>query len=154
MRMKRTGRSRVSAITKTPASAPFGPVTTPPMSSLSMVTACCACTEAGATQPTTAIPIAATPVKRILRIVMPLAVDGPPRELRGSRGRRSSNGIGSIAHGAPANRLHLNAGGENAPIPRLSIQDLQSQVGGIFETYFAQQHHIIALISGQTPGHS
>ena len=22
------------------------------------------------------------------------------------------------------------------------------------ETYFAQQHHIIALISGQTPGHS
>src|SRR6266516_7171568 len=26
--------------------------------------------------------------------------------------------------------------------------------GGIFETYFAQQHHITALISGQTPGHS
>src|SRR5258705_5541238 len=77
MRMKRTGRSRVSAITQTPASGPFGPVTTPPMSSLSMVTACCACNEAGATQPTTAIPIAATPVKRILRIVMPLAVDGP-----------------------------------------------------------------------------
>ncbi|HYS50617.1 MAG TPA: hypothetical protein VEM33_01930, partial [Burkholderiales bacterium] len=48
-----------------------------------------------------------------------------------------------------------DAGGENAPIPRLSIQDLQSQVGGgIFETYFAQQHHITAPISGQTPGHS
>ena len=26
--------------------------------------------------------------------------------------------VGSITHGAPANRLHLNAGGENAPIPR------------------------------------
>src|SRR5260221_9128382 len=80
MRMKRTGRSRVSAITQTPASGPFGPVTTPPMSSLSMVTACCACNEAGATQPTTAIPIAATPVKRILRISCPLAVDGPRRD--------------------------------------------------------------------------
>src|SRR5258705_13673190 len=112
MRMKRTGRSRVSAITQPPASGPFGPVTTPPMSSLSMVTACCACNEAGATQPTTAIPIAATPVKRILRIVMPLAVDGP--------------------------RPGLAVAGE----------------GGILETYFAQQHHITALISGQTPGHS
>src|SRR5437879_3256454 len=111
MRMKRTGRSRVSAITQTPASGPFGPVTTPPMSSLSMATACCACNEAGATQPTAAIPIAATPVKKILRIVMPLAVDGPRPEL---------------------------AAGEE----------------GILETYFAQQHHITAPISGQTPGHS
>src|SRR5262249_49974190 len=33
----------VSAITHTPASGPFGPVTTPPMSSPSMATACAAC---------------------------------------------------------------------------------------------------------------
>src|SRR6266576_5980072 len=39
MRMKRTGRSRVSAITQTPASGPFALVTTPPMSSLSIRTA-------------------------------------------------------------------------------------------------------------------
>src|ERR1043166_9112764 len=37
--MKRTGRSRVSAITHTPASGPFGPRTTPPMSSSSIATA-------------------------------------------------------------------------------------------------------------------
>src|SRR6267378_650962 len=34
------------------------------------------------------------------------------------------------------------------------VQDLQSPVKGILETYFAQQHHITAPISGQTPGHS
>src|SRR5258706_5730151 len=46
-------------------------------------------------------------------------------------------------------------GGENAPIPRLSIQDLQLPVKGEFwNPIFAQQHHITALISGQTPGHS
>jgi hypothetical protein len=45
-------------------------------------------------------------------------------------------------------------GGENAPTARLSLHDLQSPVVGILETYFAQQHHITALISGQTPGHS
>src|SRR6267378_2275471 len=92
MRMKRTGRSRVSAITQTPASGPFRPVTTPPMSSLSMATACCACNEAGATQPTTAIPIAATPVKRILRIVMPPCSSWSPsgitREPRSSQLQR------------------------------------------------------------------
>src|SRR5262245_30175797 len=38
MRMKRVGRSFVSAITQTPASGPFGPVTVPPISSLSMAT--------------------------------------------------------------------------------------------------------------------
>src|SRR5690242_17655600 len=41
--MYRTGRSRVSAITQTPASGPFELVTTPPMSSLSMATAAPAC---------------------------------------------------------------------------------------------------------------
>jgi hypothetical protein len=33
------GSSVVSAITQTPASGPFGPVTTPPMSSASVLTA-------------------------------------------------------------------------------------------------------------------
>src|SRR4051794_34684483 len=46
--MNRTGKSRVSAITHTPASGPLGPVTTPPISSLSIATAaagaCCALT--------------------------------------------------------------------------------------------------------------
>src|SRR6185312_5168242 len=39
MRAKRVGRSWVSAITQTPASGPFGPVTTPPMSLPSITTA-------------------------------------------------------------------------------------------------------------------
>src|SRR5918992_682241 len=39
MRANLVGRSVVSAITQTPASAPFALVTTPPMSSLSMRTA-------------------------------------------------------------------------------------------------------------------
>src|SRR5258706_1608211 len=80
MRMKRTGRSCVSAITQTPPSGPPGPVTTPPMSSLSMATGAAfwACTEAGATKPRAAIPIAATPANRISRIVMsPPAVGDP-----------------------------------------------------------------------------
>src|SRR5678810_734092 len=37
--MKRVGRSRVSAMTQTPASGPRAPETTPPISSLSIVTA-------------------------------------------------------------------------------------------------------------------
>ena len=42
MRANLVGRSAVSAMTQTPASGPFGPVTTPPMSSASMATACAA----------------------------------------------------------------------------------------------------------------
>jgi hypothetical protein len=38
MRTNFVGRSAVSAMTQTPASGPFGPVTTPPMSSASMGT--------------------------------------------------------------------------------------------------------------------
>ena len=38
-----TGRSRVSAMTQTPASGPSGPVTTPPMSSGSIATSAAAC---------------------------------------------------------------------------------------------------------------
>src|SRR5258705_10925416 len=102
MRMKRTGRSRVSAITQTPASGPFGPVTKPPMSSLSMGNACCACNEAGATQPTTAIQLAATPVKRILRIVMPLAVDG-------TRPGLAVDGEGEILETYFAQQHHITA---------------------------------------------
>jgi hypothetical protein len=40
IRANRVGRSRVSAITQTPASGPFGPATTPPMSSASIGIAC------------------------------------------------------------------------------------------------------------------
>src|SRR6187455_997024 len=43
MRTNRTGKSRVSAITHTPASGPFGPVTTPPMSSASIATSAAGC---------------------------------------------------------------------------------------------------------------
>ncbi len=39
MRLKRVGSEVVSAMTQTPASGPFGPVTTPPMSSGSRRTA-------------------------------------------------------------------------------------------------------------------
>src|SRR5712671_2720763 len=50
--MRRVGSVRVSAITKTPASGPRAPVTTPPMSSLSMAGAagcCCAAVTMTAT---------------------------------------------------------------------------------------------------------
>ncbi len=50
----------VSAITQTPASGPFAPVTTPPMSSLSMATAVWALNRAGAAASKEARPIAAT----------------------------------------------------------------------------------------------
>src|SRR5262245_42587875 len=43
MRANFVGSSVVSAITHTPASGPLGPVTTPPMSSLSMATSAAAC---------------------------------------------------------------------------------------------------------------
>src|SRR5712671_1791463 len=77
MRMKRTGRSRVSAITHTPASGPFGPVTTPPMSSLSMATVLCACNWPGASASQPVRPTTATPrynadfifIDRSLRII-------------------------------------------------------------------------------------
>src|SRR5688572_3446763 len=45
--MYRTGRSRVSAMTQTPASGPFGPDTMPPMSSLSIATSGCCAYEVG-----------------------------------------------------------------------------------------------------------
>src|SRR6516162_375888 len=51
MRAKRVGRSLVSAITQTPASGPFGPVTTPPISVAPILTpggACWADSCAGA----------------------------------------------------------------------------------------------------------
>src|SRR5205823_5156400 len=63
MRMNFVGRSVVSAITQTPASGPFAPVTTPPMSSLSMATAVCA--RNGAGQTNEAMPIAATVTYRL-----------------------------------------------------------------------------------------
>src|SRR5262249_31306098 len=58
--MYRVGRSVVSAITHTPASGPFAPVTTPPMSSLSIATAVCAPSCAGAAASSAATLIAAT----------------------------------------------------------------------------------------------
>src|SRR6516162_9394634 len=54
------GRSMVSAITQTPASGPFVPVTTPPMSSSSTATAVWALKRAGAAASKAARPIAAT----------------------------------------------------------------------------------------------
>ena len=65
MRANRVGRSVVSAITQTPASGPLGPVTTPPMSSLSIDTVALAgCwAPSSSTEPvqTAAITVAATP---------------------------------------------------------------------------------------------
>jgi hypothetical protein len=60
------GRSVVSAMTQTPASGPLGPVTTPPMSSLSMATgaAAGACALDG---DAAAMPTAATPENRMSR---------------------------------------------------------------------------------------
>src|SRR6267154_1731297 len=153
MRMKRTGRSRVSAITQTPASGPFGPVTTPPMSSLSMVTACCACNETGATQPTTAIPIAATPVKRILRIVM------PPCSRRSPVGNCAGAAVVAARHRVNYPRCACEQiTPECAVVKTPQCRACRSRTcsrrwGGILETYFAQHHHITALTSGQTPEH-
>ncbi|TMQ26806.1 MAG: hypothetical protein E6K82_03295 [Candidatus Rokuibacteriota bacterium] len=67
-------RSVVSAITHTPASGPFGPVTTPPMSSLSMGTAppaaCCAPSSSAEPTHTTAIANAAKPKYSAVFILM------------------------------------------------------------------------------------
>src|SRR5215472_14772990 len=58
------GRSVVSAITQTPASGPFGPLTTPPRSLSPTVTpagaVCCAASRAGETVSNRAAPITAT----------------------------------------------------------------------------------------------
>jgi hypothetical protein len=51
----------VSAITQTPASGPFAPVTTPPMSSLSMATAGACWAASPPAEPANAAAIAATP---------------------------------------------------------------------------------------------
>src|SRR5262245_34773375 len=52
MRANLVGRSLVSAITHTPASGPFDPVTTPPMSVAPTVTVgCCALAGIAATRP-------------------------------------------------------------------------------------------------------
>src|SRR5262245_30393346 len=62
------GSSVVSAITQTPASGPFAPVTTPPMSSLSISTAaCCALAGAGTATAIAAMPIAAAVENRTCR---------------------------------------------------------------------------------------
>src|SRR5689334_9444363 len=76
--MKRVGRSVVSTITQTPASGPFGPVTTPLMLSLPT---CCAL--AGAV----AIPIAATLAKRNCLNVMPPSCRRQTQDAPGPRSR-------------------------------------------------------------------
>src|SRR3954451_20843111 len=72
--MKRVGRSLVSAITQTPASAPFGLVTTPPRSLSPTLTPAgadgCAFTGAGGAPTSAASAIAATLRYRLARIVM------------------------------------------------------------------------------------
>ena len=61
----------VSAITQTPASGPFGPVTTPPMSSSSMATAICRAPSPGCNaNPQTAKPPASAPRNAILLLVI------------------------------------------------------------------------------------
>src|SRR5262249_12078472 len=55
------GSSEVSAITHTPASGPFGPLTTPPRSVGPMLTLCCASSRAGDPVRNAAIATAATP---------------------------------------------------------------------------------------------
>src|SRR5262249_37028372 len=62
------GSSVVSAITQAPASGPFAPLTTPPMSSLSISTAaCCAPAGAGRATAIVAMPIAAAGENRTCR---------------------------------------------------------------------------------------
>src|SRR6266511_2106419 len=72
--MKRVGRSRVSAITQTPASGPFALLTTPPRSLSPTLTpaggVCCSLTGAGGAPKNAASAIAATPKYRPVLIVM------------------------------------------------------------------------------------
>src|SRR5215468_5414990 len=76
MRANFVGRSVVSAMTQTPASGPFGPVTTPPMSSASMATAVWARSWAGARARSPATPIAATlKYSLVLSLIGALLVD-------------------------------------------------------------------------------
>jgi hypothetical protein len=56
------GSSTLSAITHTPASGPFGPVTTPPISSLSIAGAAVVCALAGSGLPTIALDRTATAI--------------------------------------------------------------------------------------------
>src|SRR5215813_6920838 len=66
------GRSVVSAITHTPASGPFGPRTTPPISVAPTLTVagCCATTVVGATPNARAMATAATPKYKLFCVFM------------------------------------------------------------------------------------
>src|SRR5262252_9771994 len=82
----RVGRSVVSAITHTPASGPFGPVTTPPMSVAPTLTAAGVWAFAGACAPRANVrATAATPQYRLSLIVMSTSTlglccaDGPAK---------------------------------------------------------------------------
>src|SRR5215813_13449821 len=74
------GSSVVSAMTQIPASGPLGPVTTPPMSSLSISTAaCCAPAGAGTATAIAAMPMAATVQYRACRKVIDVLPDAALR---------------------------------------------------------------------------
>src|SRR5690242_1752137 len=105
--MYRVGRSVVSAITHTPASGPFAPVTTPPMSSLSIATAVCAPSCAGA-----AVSSAATPIAATVRYSLALSLIGAllVHFWHGARGRCAARHAGAktrlcTVHIHPAIRL-------------------------------------------------
>src|SRR5688572_18413632 len=92
--MRRVGRSVVSATTHTPASGPFGPVTTPPMSSPSTDTGRGAC--ALPTPPRIAARISATPTAASCRCNT-LRVIGRLRQMRPP----FADGFGEIRRGRP-----------------------------------------------------
>src|SRR6516162_9519660 len=94
------GRSVVSAITQTPASGPFGPLTTPPRSLSPTVTpagaVCCAASCAGERDSNSAAPIAATLECRLAfglidALLVCLSVTAPAGDVRsGSRADESN----------------------------------------------------------------
>src|SRR5262249_49751605 len=90
--MKRVGRSFVSAITQTPASGPFGLVTTPPRSLSPILTpaggGCCAWTGADGAPRRAAIAIAATPNNRPVPMVITGSFDPIPGNARQLSARR------------------------------------------------------------------
>src|SRR5215831_17125933 len=96
------GRSVVSAITQTPASGPFGPLTTPPRSLSPTVTpagaVCCAASRAGKTVCNRAAPIAATLKHRLAfglidALLARLGVTAPAGDLRSGSRADESNAV-------------------------------------------------------------
>src|SRR5262249_7910954 len=144
--MKRVGRSFVSAITHTPASGPFGLVTTPPRSLSPMLTpagaGCCAWTCAGGAPSSTAN--AATPSNRPVLMVM----TDSSHPILGNACRLSARRLVIILHKRlfsatpqPTQRTHTTPGHDpHAPTLPLETRCLRPRAERYFVALIAPAH--------------